>query len=117
MRVRQRDAATEFPRHVFWPALLLVAVAGFLLRLEVGRETYINFDEWQHLFMAASARWSDLSFELRTNSHPPLYFLLLRGIVRLGHVALYRSISIVAGAGSIITVGLISRKIIQSPIV
>src|SRR4051794_34214219 len=89
-----RIAEAAVTPYVFWPVLLLVSIAGFLLRLEVGRKTYISFDEWQHVFMAASARWTDLAFELRTNSHPPLFFLLLRGIVRLGNVALYRSISI-----------------------
>jgi uncharacterized membrane protein len=101
----------------FWPVLLIAALAGLLVRWYVGRKTFISFDEWQHVFMAGTARWTDLSFELRANAHPPLFFLLLRGIVRLGHVALYRSISIAAGVGSIIVVGMIARKILRSPII
>lgn len=100
----------------FWPVLLLTTLIGFVIRVEVGRKTFISFDEWQHLFMAASARWSDLSFELATNAHPPLFFLLLRYIVKLGHVGLYRFISVASGTGSIIVVGLIARKVIDSPI-
>ena len=101
---------------LFWFLLFLAAFAGLVLRVEVGRKTFISFDEWQHVFMASSARWADLSFELRTNAHPPLFFLLLRGIVRLGYVGLYRSISIASGVGSIIVVGLIARRILDSPI-
>jgi hypothetical protein len=108
------DPATEPAPYVFWPVLMLAVFLGFLIRVEVGRKTFLSFDEWQHVFMAASARWTDLSFELRTNSHPPLFFLLLRGIVRLG-IAFYRSISIAAGVGSIVVVGLIARRILHSP--
>ena len=43
-----------------------------------------------------------------------LIMLLLGGIVKLGHVALYRSISIAAGVGSIILVGLIARRTLRS---
>ncbi len=101
--------------YIFWLALLLAALMGLLIRVEVARKTFISFDEWQHVFMAASARWTDFFFELRNNSHPPLFFLLLSAIVRLGHVALYRSISIAAGVGSIFVVGLIARRVLHSP--
>jgi hypothetical protein len=109
------DSAAGPAPYVFWTVLLIAGLAGLLIRVEVGRKTLIDFDEWQHVFMAASARWSDLFFELRTNSHPPLFFVLLSAIVKLGNVALYRSISIAAGAGSIIVVGLISKRILHSP--
>ncbi len=111
------DAGANRSPYPFWPALLVAALAGLLVRWYVGRKTYISFDEWQHVFMASSARWTDLSFELQANAHPPLFFLLLRGIVRLGNVALYRSISIAAGVGSIVVVGLIARKILRSPVI
>ena len=101
---------------LFWSALLLIALIGLILRVYVGAKTFLSFDEWQHVFMAASPRWVDLSYELRTNAHPPLFFLLLRQILRLGNPALYRSISIAAGAGSIVVVGLIARKVLSSPV-
>ncbi len=101
---------------VFWLALLITSLVGLVIRVEVGRKTFISFDEWQHVFMASSARWSDLTFELQTNAHPPLFFLLLRYIVKLGNVGLYRLISVASGTGSIIVVGLIARKVIDSPI-
>jgi hypothetical protein len=106
---------TDRLQSAFWPVLLGLALAGLLLRVYVGRQTFIDFDEWQHLFMAGTPRWADLLFELRTNAHPPLFFLLLRRIVRLGNPALYRVISIAAGTASIIFVGLIAKKILRSP--
>ncbi len=108
------NTAGELPRRAFWPVLILTALVGLAIRVYVGQKTFIDFDEWQHLFMASSPRWADLAFELRTNAHPPLFFLLLGGIVKLGNVALYRSISIAAGVGSIVVVGLIARKILES---
>jgi hypothetical protein len=101
---------------LFWLFLLFIAIVGLVIRLDVGRRTFISFDEWQHVFMASGARWADLSFELRTNAHPPLFFLLLRGIARLGGVAHYRAISIGAGVGSIVVVGLVARRLLDSPV-
>ena len=113
----RHDAAAKTNFGVFWPTLLLIALVGLVARLYVGWKTFIDFDEWQHVFMAGGARWADLAFELRTNAHPPLFFLLLRPLVLLapGNPAFYRSISIAAGAGSIVIVGLIARKILDSP--
>ncbi|HVW11419.1 MAG TPA: hypothetical protein VHC90_22695 [Bryobacteraceae bacterium] len=100
-----------------WLCLILIALAGLLIRIDIGTRTYIDFDEWQHLFISASPRWSDLEFELRSNAHPPLFFLLLGWIVRLGHPALYRAISIAAGTGSIVMAGLIARGLFASPLI
>jgi hypothetical protein len=97
-------------------ALLLIAAVGLVLRLYVGSRTIVDSDEWQHLFIASSPRWADLSYELRTNAHPPLFFLLLKPFVRSGNALLYRFISIASGVGSIIVVGLIARRVIKSPV-
>ena len=106
----------ETSNRVFWPILLLIALIGLAIRLYVGWKTFIDFDEWQHVFMASGARWSDVAFELRTNAHPPLFFLLLRPLVFLApqNAAVYRIISIAAGTGSIVVVALIARKIFDS---
>jgi hypothetical protein len=101
----------------FWLWLILIALAGFAIRVNIGARTYIDFDEWQHLFMASSPRWADLEFELRTNAHPPLFFFLLGWVERLGQPALYRAISIAAGSGSIVMVGLIARRLFEFPLV
>jgi hypothetical protein len=113
----QHSRRAELNPRLFWVLLIVTAFIGLVIRIDVGRKTVISFDEWQHLFMAGSARWSDLSYELRTNAHPPLFFLLLRGILKLRNVALYRSVSIASGVGSIVVVGLIARKLFRSPAV
>lgn len=111
----QSGEGTGRSRYLFPVGLAIATIAGLLIRWYIARKTYIDFDEWQHLFMAGTPRWTDLFFELRTNAHPALFFLLLRGIVWLGNVALYRAISVAAGTGSILMVGLIARRILSSP--
>lgn len=113
------NKTTETISRVFWPTLLTIAFIGLAIRLYVGWKTFIDWDEWQHVFMAGGARWADLAFELQTNAHPPLFFLLLRPLVFLApqDPAFYRSISIASGVGSIVIVGLIARKIIDSAVI
>jgi hypothetical protein len=101
-------------KDILW--LLLPVITGLVLRIEVGRRTFIDFDEWQHIFMATGARWNDVAFELRTNAHPFLFFALLRGLLKLWPAAPYRFISVAAGTGSIAVVWLIGRRIFQSSI-
>ena len=55
----------------FWLWLILIALVGLVIRVDIGSRTYIDFEEWQHLFMASSPRWADLAFELRANAPPP----------------------------------------------
>jgi hypothetical protein len=112
-------AASDTSSRVFWPILLLIALIGLVIRVYIGWKTFIDFDEWQHIFMASGARWADVAFELRTNAHPPLFFLLLRALAHLAprNPAIYRSFSIAAGVGSVIVVGLIARKILDSPVI
>jgi hypothetical protein len=101
----------------FWLWLILIALAGLVIRVDIGARTFIDFDEWQHLFMAASPRWADLEFELSTNAHPPLFFLLLGWIEQLGNPAFYRALSIAAGTGSVVMAGLIARRLFESPLI
>jgi len=113
------DATAGPGTRAFWLLLLVIASGGLAIRLYVGWKNFLDFDEWQHVFMASGARWSDVAFELRTNAHPPLFFLLLRPLVFLvpRNAAVYRTISIAAGAGSVVVVGLIARKVLDSPVI
>lgn len=102
---------------LFWPGLLLIGLVGLGIRLYAGQHEMLSYDEWQHVFIASGARLTDMFYEIRTNAHPALFFLLLRGLLKLGHAKLlYRAISISAGVASILLVGLISRKTLRSPI-
>lgn len=75
----------------------------------------MEFDEWQQVFMASAPRWQDLTYELRAESHPPLFYLLLKLLLALGHGKLwYRSIAVIPGTGSVVLIGLIGRLLFQS---
>src|SRR5262245_11488227 len=67
----------DMSNRLFSWLLLLISLGALVARLWVGARTYLEFDEWQHIFMASVPRWADLRFELATNAHPPLFFLLL----------------------------------------
>lgn len=104
----------DMSNRLFSWLLLLIGLGALVARLWVAR-TYLDFDEWQHIFMASVPRWADLRFELATNAHPPLFFLLLRWVLTLGHnVFIYRSISILAGVGSVVLLGLLSRRVCRN---
>jgi uncharacterized membrane protein len=106
------------PRTFAW-LLFLIALAGLAIRVYVGSKTFLDFDEWQHIFMASVPRRADMAFELKTQAHPPLFFLLLRYFVPFasGNPAIYRIFSIASGTGSVIVIGLIGRKILDSAVV
>ena len=75
----------------------------------------MSFDEWQQVFMASAPRWRDLKFELRAEAHPPLFYLLLKLLLALGHSKLwYRSIAFIPGAASVFLLGLIGRRLFHS---
>lgn len=107
------DPGAAERRFVF--LLVAIAALGLLLRMYVAARSFINFDEWQQVFMASAPRWKDLAYELRAEAHPPLFYLLLKGLYLLGHGKLvYRSIAYLPGAGSIVVMGLIARKVLRS---
>ncbi len=109
-----QSSSRDLSPRTFRLLLLVITLLGAAIRIYVGAKNFLSFDEWQHLFMASSPRWADLSFELRTNAHPPLFFLLLGAMLKLGIPAFYRFISIASGVGSIVVVGLIARRLLES---
>ena len=99
----------------FLAVLTLIAATSLLIRWYVSANGMMDFDEWQHVFMASGARWADLRYELDTNAHPPLFFVLLRSLLHIGHSkVLYRSISILSGTASVFLIGLIARKVCRN---
>ena len=94
---------------------ILVCLAALLLRIYVASREIMDFDEWQQVFMSAAPRWNDFTFELNAEAHPPLFFLLLRWLLPLGHSKLlYRCISIASGTGSVFLIWWIGRKVFRS---
>ncbi len=113
----QDQGPSQRAGRLFWPLLLFIGLVGLAIRLYVGQHESMSYDEWQHVFMASAPRMQDLLFEIGVNAHPLFFFLLLRGLLRLGHgILLYRSISILTGVASILLTGLICRKTLRSPL-
>ena len=96
-----------------WPFLLFAITLGAIIPMLIrGANEFVSYDGFWHLFIATQNRWKLFLFEYKTNAHPPIFFLFLRIAALFGHSRLViRSVSISAGAGSIVMVGLIARKL------
>lgn len=97
------DADTRRGFHVL---LGVIVVAALGPRLYLAALQYIDYYGYWHLFIARQRNWPNFFSEVRENAHPPLYFLLLRGVLRFGnHSLVYRSISLVSALGSVWLLG------------
>ena len=95
--------------------LLTVTVAALVPRLVLGNSQFIHYDGYWHVFIATQDRWALFLSEWQIAAHPPLYYLLLRIMAKMGHSHLvYRSLSIIPGVGSVYVIGLIARKLCRS---
>jgi uncharacterized membrane protein len=107
------DSAPK-PDLYFLPVLLFITAAALLIRLYVGSREFMDFDEWQQVFMASVPRWIDLKYELRNEAHPPVFYILLKALLAFGSGKLwYRCLAIVPGAGCVLLVGIIGRKVFR----
>jgi hypothetical protein len=97
-------------------ALIAAAVTTALL-VTIGARHIVGYDSFWHVFIARQDRWAEFWREVAANAHPPLYYLLLRGVIRvLGYSLLvYRLISIVAIAVSTVLIGRIVQRLTASP--
>ena len=101
-------------RWFIW-SVIAIAAASLLIRVYIGSLEFMDFDEWQQVFMASAPRWKDLAYELHAEAHPPVFYLLLKALLMLGHSKLlYRCIALVPGTGSVLLIGLIARKLLRS---
>src|SRR4051794_15866720 len=112
MRFKISDARSRFAA-----GLILIALIATIPRLVLGASQYIEYDGYWHIFIAQQDKWSRFWEDVQANAHPPLYFLLLKAIIYFHRSLLaYRTISIATGAGSVILVGWIARKITRSSV-
>ena len=111
---RSKRESPTIPLARFLPVLLSITAAALLIRIYVGSREFMDFDEWQQVFMASAPRWIDLKYELRNEAHPPVFYLLLQALLAFGSGKLwYRCLAIVPGAGSVFLIGMIGRKIFR----
>ncbi len=96
--------------------LLLITFAALVPLLELGSSQFISYDGYWHVFTATQDRWRLFLSEWRADAHPPLYYLALRIVAKLGtsHL-LCRSLSIVPGVLGTYLVGRIGSLLFRAP--
>lgn len=78
--------------------LVLAALVGAVPRVWLTVTRGIEYDGWWHIFSAHQDALRNLMWELKIQTHPPLFFLLLRAVRWLGPSRLaYCLVSIVSG--------------------
>jgi len=99
---------------VFATLLVAIALGGLIPRLVLGISYDIGYDNAWHIFIATQDRWELLLSEWRKVAHPPLYYLLLRYVARLGPANLiYRALSIIPGVATIYVIGKVADKLYE----
>ncbi len=95
-------------------AAALLPVAALLVYF--GQRELTNYDGYWHVFIARQRVWSQFWFEVATNAHPPLYYLVLKAAVRLGdHPLVYRLPSIVATVVAAALMGKVAGRLVGYP--
>lgn len=118
----QRDRSDgenrAFLEQKFLWVLAFITIASLIPRLILGESQYISYDGYWHIFIATQDKWKFFWVEIRDNAHPPLFYFLLRFVVRLGRSHLiYRAIGISAGVTSTYVFGLIAAKVCRNQVI
>lgn len=99
---------------IFLFLLLAITLASAVPRLILGAVQPISYDGYWHLFISRHNDWSMWWYEVRADGHPPLFYLIQYVLSFLGHShLLYRSASILPGAGATFVIGLIAAKLFR----
>ena len=94
-------------------ALLLGIVALCAIPLYLlGRSEFISYDGWWHIFIARIGNWRATFQDIRDNAHPPLFYVVLHYVAKLGHGRLlYRSAVIIPGLAAVFYIGRIGGQL------
>src|SRR5262249_21790624 len=112
---RQFQPAAPLSRYAI--GLALIAIAAAAPRLLLGSAQFIGYDGFWHVFIAQQDRWPAFWADIYANAHPPLFFLLLKPVLHLGHSLLvYRSISLMAWIASVFPFGWIAHRVLSSDV-
>jgi hypothetical protein len=105
-----RPEGETWGRRLTW-GLLILAVLGLGVRIWAATVLPVGYDEFWHVFIARN-----LSREIRSLAHPPLFILLLRACDALWHSTwAYRAVSLASGAAVVLLFGHVLRKLRASP--
>ena len=95
--------------------LLLITAIAAIPRIWLGAVQYVEYDGYWHVFVAGQDRWENFWWDVGSNAHPPLFFLLLRFMLLFGHSPLiYRTVSIATGVASVWLLGRIAERVMIS---
>jgi hypothetical protein len=96
--------------------LLLGIIAICLVpRLILTYKQFISYDGWWHIMVARTGNWRATFEDIRDNAHPPLFYILLHYLVKLGHSRpVYRLGVVIPGLAATYYVGFIASKLYVS---
>jgi hypothetical protein len=94
--------------------LLLLGIVALCLipRLILALNQFIPYDGWWHILVARTGNWRATLEDIRDNAHPPLFYVLLHYLAKLGNSRLiYRLGVVIPGLGAVFYVGLIAARL------
>jgi hypothetical protein len=93
--------------------LLALTLLGLALRLPAIFDWWLNPDEGVYYSVASWPDWSDVWAEMSRNAHPPLFYLIIRGVRALGlGVVGLRVPSVVCGVLAVPALHLATRALV-----
>ena len=107
----------QVPPRWFSPALLLTALLVSIPLFILGRSEFIGYDGFLHIFISNVGNWRAFWLELKADAHPPIFYLLLHYVLKLGHnLLIYRLPVIVPGIATVWAIGKITAKLTGRPV-
>ena len=102
---------TEHQRRATFAVGAVTALIAAML-LVLYRRVGVGYDGFWDVFTARHELWEPFLRAVLDHPHPPLFFLLLKGVTALfgAHVLAYRAISIVSTLGSTVLLALLVRR-------
>jgi 4-amino-4-deoxy-L-arabinose transferase-like glycosyltransferase len=116
IKTAMRARVSWVERH-FELLLIIAALVAMTLALAIGLQQSVWFDEAYSIFLARQST-DQLLYLTSIDTHPPLYYLLLKGWTALfgfGETAL-RSLSVVAMGTAVVMAGLLLRRMFTAKI-
>lgn len=91
--------------------VLIATLVGALPRIYLAAVQFIEYDGWWHIFIASQDTLANFLWEVQSQAHPPLFYLLLRGAMAFGQSRLvYRGVSLLAGLATAYVLGKVAAR-------
>jgi hypothetical protein len=107
-----RRPSTSYVHRYGSVAALLLVVLAFLIRVPGTMEWWLNPDEGIYFSILTQPTFAAFWKEVAENAHPPLYYMILRGVSFLTtDFFWYRALSLVSGAAAVFALWECGREI------